>query len=157
MGRHKGERSLKVYLKPHNVELGFSVTVHKIQGKTVDKITIDFNYRPWKQQFEFHSLMVAISRVREAKNIRILEQQPGNVNSDYLIELKPNPKLVIWLAGYGKPISGQAIKWSIKKGQTALDLSSQPTPVQKRPKKAAKSVTVTVFNSFAEFIQTRQT
>lgn len=82
--------------------------------------------------------MVAISRVRAAKNIRILQQQPGNVNNDYLIELKPNPKLVIWLAGYGKPISGQAAKWSIQKAQMALDLSSQPTPVQKKNEKSSQ-------------------
>lgn len=156
ISRKKGEPPLKVYYKPHNAELGFSVTVNKIQGKTVDKIIIDLNYRPWRQQFDFHSLMVAISRVRSSKNIRVLQQQPGNVNFDYLLQLEPNAKLLVWLKGYECPTPGKAAKWSIQKAQTALNLFSNPPAKPKRAKRTTKSAAVRVLQTFAEFQQSQK-
>lgn len=43
MKKQKEETTSKVYYKPQNVKMGFYLTVHRIQGQTIDKLIIDFN------------------------------------------------------------------------------------------------------------------
>ena len=68
-------KQFKICYNPHNIEPGFAVTVHKIQDQTVDNVIIDLNFRPFQTQFDFHSLIVSLSQMRNSNNIRILPRQ----------------------------------------------------------------------------------
>lgn len=153
--RRRGERPFKVWYTPHNCELGFAVTVHKIQGQTLERVIIDLNYRPFQPQFNFHALMVAVSRVRASNHIRILPLQPSSPSLDYLLTVKPDQSLLIWLQGYKKENENEASTWSVEKAQTALNALDNITPPA-RKKTATKSTSVTALQSFAQFQQSRK-
>ncbi len=61
VSRRRGEKAFKLTTKhyyyllhnPHNCELGFVVTVHKIQGQTQERVIIDLNFWPFQPQFGF--------------------------------------------------------------------------------------------------------
>ena len=53
------------------VELGFVITFHKIQGKTVKNNILDLNPRPFPR-ITFNMLLVAVSRVPHGSGLRIL-------------------------------------------------------------------------------------
>jgi len=93
------EFSGRVRAQNHRVELGFVVTFHKIQGKTVNKIVLELNHRPFQPQICFNSLLVAISRVTNRENLRILKARSAT-SLQYLRALHPDPKLAIWLSGF---------------------------------------------------------
>ena len=44
VSRHRG--SVNVY--NHSVDLGFSITFHKVQGQTLQKVILDLNKRPFR-------------------------------------------------------------------------------------------------------------
>jgi hypothetical protein len=54
-------------IKPHAVEFGFAVTIHKMQGQTCERLILDLNKRPFSPQIEFHGLYVALSRVKKSR------------------------------------------------------------------------------------------
>ena len=86
----------KLSFKSHALELGFAITVHKVQGKTCDKIILDLNDRPFKPKINFHALYVALSRVKNSKNIRLMPVQPGKFDLSHLEKLAPPTKLTQW-------------------------------------------------------------
>jgi hypothetical protein len=84
-GRYHG--TINVYR--HSVDLGFSVTFHKVQGQTLDKVILDVNKRPFRPYVDLPGFYVAISRVKSSCNMRIL---PRNSNDgpdlSYLTNLR---------------------------------------------------------------------
>ena len=70
-------------------ELGFSITVHKAMGKTIDKVILALSNRPNRfSQIDYHGFYVAMSRVRRGENIRILINWGVESESlDYIFEL----------------------------------------------------------------------
>jgi ATP-dependent exoDNAse (exonuclease V) alpha subunit len=46
-------------------QLGFSMTVHKDQGRTIDKVVLDLHYKSnHRKQLELDGILVALSRAR---------------------------------------------------------------------------------------------
>ena len=88
-----------VRVQNHRVELGFAVTFHKIQGKTLSKLILELNQRPFNPQICFNSLLVAISRVTSREGLRVLKARSPN-SFLYLTRLKPDPSLKTWLSGF---------------------------------------------------------
>ena len=80
-------------------ELGFIITFHKIQGRTVPRLILELNPRPFLPHLSFSMLLVALSRVRNSQDIRILPMHAG-ANLSYLYKLKPDHRLALWQAGY---------------------------------------------------------
>ena len=81
-------------------ELGYAVTIHKVQGQTCDRLAIDINLRPFLPHISFHGLYVALSRVRESSNLRIMPLQPNIQNLNHLLKLEPPEDLLAWLDGF---------------------------------------------------------
>ena len=94
-----GAQTHSVSSRSHAVELAFSMTFHKVQGKTLDRVVLDLNRRPFNPKVSFTALLVAISRVRSSTHLRILPAQPGQT-FDYLLRLSPDEDLRIWLSGF---------------------------------------------------------
>ncbi len=75
--RHPSRRTGKTKKKflqttTPGVELGFTITLHKIQGQTCEKLIVDINDRPFIPHINFQGLHVAMSRVRRSAALRIL-------------------------------------------------------------------------------------
>jgi hypothetical protein len=90
---------LKVPYFRHGYELGFSVTIHKSQGSTLNRVILDLNSRVGCAgklgQLNWHSLYVALSRVERSAHIRLLEPHSCN-NFTYLERLRPSTLLTDW-------------------------------------------------------------
>jgi hypothetical protein len=55
-------------------QLGFSMTVHKDQGRTIDKVVLDLHYKSKHRKWlGFDGIFVALSRVRCCSSIRLLK------------------------------------------------------------------------------------
>jgi hypothetical protein len=78
------------------VELGFSVTFHKIQGKTMDKIVLQINFRAFTPTLTFNQLYTGLSRVFASENIRLIEKD----NISYIDNLKRSEQVNIVLSCY---------------------------------------------------------
>lgn len=87
--------------KVHRVELSFVVTLHKLQGKTMPKLILELNQRPFAPSITYNAFLVALSRVKKRSDLRILPIQSGK-DILYLQKLKPDINLKIWLTGFDK-------------------------------------------------------
>lgn len=107
-----GIGKVKGTVKRHKVDPGFSVTFHKIQGRTLSKVIVDLNFRKHKPQIDFTMAYVGISRVRRAQDLRCLRPQKEVVIHDgvnkgryqfpaFLTGLKPHVDLLVWEQAYG--------------------------------------------------------
>ena len=60
----------------YDVDLGFAMTFHKCQGKTLDAVVMDLNDQPGTRyrlpKLELEQLYVGMTRVRHYTDIRIL-------------------------------------------------------------------------------------
>ena len=115
----------KVKVKSHPIDLGFAITYHKVQGKTMSKIILDLNKRPFRPQITFTSFYVGVSRVRRGIDMRILPKQFG-MNFKHLIKLQPDPNLSIWLAGF----EDHTGLWNAQKSASLIPKKNKIKPVQ---------------------------
>ena len=67
-----------------------------MQGQTCERLILDLNKRPFSPQIEFHGLNVALSRVKQSRNLRLLPLQPFQTNLNYLLNLKPQLAITNW-------------------------------------------------------------
>ena len=89
----------KVEATTHNVDVGFGVTFHKTQGKTMSKVIVDLNERRFKPPVTLSGAYVALTRVTKGDDMRIMPLHPGK-NLDYLKKLKRDTELAAWLQGF---------------------------------------------------------
>jgi hypothetical protein len=79
------------------------MTYHKVQGKTLDKIILDFNPRPGTNYrmcpLDYFGLYVGISRVRNSRNMRILPLHCG-YDFKHIHKLHCDSNLTRWIQGY---------------------------------------------------------
>jgi uncharacterized protein VirK/YbjX len=83
----------------HRVELSFVITLHKLQGKTMPKLIIELNQRPFPPSITYNALLVALSRVTKRSDLRIMPIKPGS-DLLYLQKLKPDINLKLWLSSF---------------------------------------------------------
>lgn len=58
-------------------DLGFSMTVHKAQGRTIYRVVIDLTDHPNSYgRMEYAAIFVAMSRVEMSDHIRLFEKDP---------------------------------------------------------------------------------
>ena len=104
-------------LNEYPVELSFAMTVEKSQGQTLDYAIIALGgRRGQKCQFDYASVYVAFSRVREKSQVRLLLKQ-DNVRAKreallYLPLLKPNKATKAFFSGFeANPIAWEHRVW----------------------------------------------
>ncbi len=85
--RHKG----------HPITLAFAFTDFKIQGKTLDYITLSLANRPFPPHIDLKGFYVMISRVRRADAIRVLSKHD---DLKHLGNLRHAHELAVWHASY---------------------------------------------------------
>ena len=80
--------------KSHMVELGFAFTFYKVQGATLDRVILDFDFHT-RIECSFPSVYVGLSRVRQIKDLRLL---PRTAKADtWLASLKWADELAAWM------------------------------------------------------------
>lgn len=90
-----------VSYQSHHVSLAFAVTMHKVQGKTLEKAVIALSNHGGRWKPTFEQLLVAITRVRNADDLRILPSLSLSDAHFYsLCDLKPDQYVTEWLAGH---------------------------------------------------------
>jgi hypothetical protein len=62
--------------KSHMIELGFAFTFYKIQGATLEKLILDFNF-PTAMECKFAAIYVGITRVRRKQDLFLLKLDPA--------------------------------------------------------------------------------
>ena len=77
----------------------FSITFAKLQGKTLPKVCIDPNCRPFQPQVDAQGIHVATTRVRKREDMRRLPLQPGG-NYEHITNLLHHPYLALYFAGF---------------------------------------------------------
>jgi hypothetical protein len=101
-------------------ELGFSMTIHKAQGRTMKRVILALVARP-QMQLEFAAIYVAMSRVKNRDHIRLLYHDNGDTHKafQYLTKLHLNPYVGIYYAGYE---SNFASHWNMDKALLSCSL-----------------------------------
>lgn len=97
----------------HGVDLGFAVTLHKIEKQTCERLIVDLKYRPFKPQISFAGFFVAVSRLQRSDSLRIMPLQPKTANLKQLKTLEPPVRLSTWLSGYDHDVywNPKFIQW----------------------------------------------
>ena len=94
----------KISIRDHfPFDLGFAMTIHKAQGRTLDKIILCLTSRPEAiTQMTLASLYVSLSRVKHSKDIRILYHSPqqNTVEIEYLSFLNSNNNVQCYYSGF---------------------------------------------------------
>jgi hypothetical protein len=90
-----------VILPQFPLELGFAMTIHKAQGRTLPRVILALSVRP-TQQIEFAAFYVAMSRVEERNHIRILSHENRDIGQSlyYLTKLHFNPHVSMFYSGF---------------------------------------------------------
>ena len=123
-----GTYNRTVYVKRHQVDAGFAITFHKVQGQTMDKVIVDINKRCFKPHLCYTAFYVAISRVKQGADLRVLAPQPGTGHFHHLKDLVPPRELVAWMQGFDR-VSGV---WSAAKAKEAYLRHNGVAPPKKR-------------------------
>ena len=90
------------------VQMSFAYTFHKAVGQTIPKLIPCLSKRPKSLcQLTYRSLLVALSRVEEGKNMRLLFDPRDDLS--YLTKLKPPKDYFIWLKGF---VDSNDNKWN---------------------------------------------
>jgi hypothetical protein len=87
------------------------MTVHKAQGRTINKVVLDLNYKPnYNKRLKFDGIFVALSRVRCRSNIRLIKHANTSLEEayGYISRLRPAPNVMAFYRGFtGNPEKGQ--------------------------------------------------
>jgi hypothetical protein len=101
--------SQALFKYPFPMELAFAMTVHKAQGRTLSRIIVALSQQPNKAaEMKYAAVFVALSRVRHADHIRLLQhnhvnmsQQQGRMKTyHYLTELVQDSFVTKFYKGY---------------------------------------------------------
>ncbi len=79
----------------HMVELGFAFTFYKVQGATLAKVILDFNFK-YHMQCKFSAVYVGLSRVRNSADLRLLPSVSATCDT-WLAELRWSAELKLWM------------------------------------------------------------
>ena len=91
--------SVKVDVAPPGITLAFSITCHKVQGATLDRIILYLQRSKFSIQLDLTSIYVLLSRVREYKHLRIWPLRKGE-NIKHLQEIERDMTNPVWFAGF---------------------------------------------------------
>ena len=124
----------KLSFSSHHVTLAFAVTMHKVQGKTLEKaiICLANHDKRWKPSFE--QLLVAITRVRHADDLRFFPSLCASDRNFYsLRDLSPNADVTKWFDGEFDPLGFRFYEETtekLQKKQSSATKKSAPEQLQ---------------------------
>ena len=92
----------RAYLQDHfPLELGFAITIYKVQGRTIYKIIVALSKHPEeKLRFIFEGVYTALSRIRKSEDMRLLLTNKDWNTLDYIASLEKDPEITQFFKGY---------------------------------------------------------
>jgi hypothetical protein len=103
-------------------QLGFSMPVHKTQGRTIDKVVLNLHYKSnHRKRLGFDGMFVALSRVRCCSSIPLITHTHTSFEKayGYISRLKPAPDVIDFYRGFtGNPQEGQVWGMELALGST---------------------------------------
>ena len=94
---------------PMPYDIGFAMTVHKAQGRTLDRVVVDLtNHGTHYSRMKFAAVFVAMSRVRKGCDIRLLAHKEIGQKHDpvmayeYLCDLRPLHEAAAFCHGFSR-------------------------------------------------------
>ena len=99
----------------HGLDLGYSITFHKCQGRTIERVILETNKYP-KVKLNHSMVLVGLTRVRDLAHIRTMPLLDGQTNT-HLYKLRADPVMLAWLKGF-ETDSGL---WSYSKAHESLN------------------------------------
>jgi PIF1-like helicase len=115
IGRYSQSRTVPIR-QTHAFEPAFSLTFHKVQGKTLERVILELSERPFTPGVDFNSLLVALSRVTSSCKLRVVGFDDDSA-LDYLRSIRPAQELMFWLAGFENGCG----KWDINSSRAAVE------------------------------------
>ena len=95
LGKTARLRKAKIKVRTYWVDLAFAVTFFKVQGRTEERIILDFNCAGSNQMdVNLPAFYVGVSRVRHSSHMRILPMSAAT--REHLLNLKFSKALVQW-------------------------------------------------------------
>ena len=88
---------------PFPYELAFAATIHKAQGRTIKKVVVDLTEHPdGTLKLSFASVLVALSRIKERMDIRLIHHASMSFESAYgcITKLQPHPDVTAFYKGF---------------------------------------------------------
>ncbi len=100
-------------------DLAFSMTIHKAQGRTINRVVIALTSRPIPiLQLKYASIFVGMSRVKKSDHIRLLEHGRGSPLGnrrdalEYLTGLLPRKNINIYNVGFPAGFEKSSSYWN---------------------------------------------
>ena len=109
---HFGKSSYGDKRNPHQLQCGFSYTLHKVQGTTLDDaVALVLHERPKtiRHLFTCSALYVALSRVRQPELLFALPEEIQDHSWNYIVKLKPNQEVVSFVVNMSKKMDGDQL------------------------------------------------
>ena len=132
------------------VQLAFSYTFHKAVGQTIPKLILCLSKRPqYLAQLTYRLLLVALTRVENKKNIKILSSAKEDLS--YLCSLKSPEDYFIWIKGFENSADRrwnveESLKEFMKKNEVHED-KTKSRNMKRFPSICAKSTNMKRFPS----------
>jgi hypothetical protein len=98
--------------------IGFAMTVHKAQGRTIHRVIIDLTKHPLHiNRMKYASIFVAMSRVKAKHHIRLLKHSnmPLKQSYEYIEKLKPDENVLRFYNGFENTEPDGGMTWSWEK------------------------------------------
>jgi hypothetical protein len=124
------DKNITIITQSHCVDLAFSVTVYKVQGKTLPKAVVCLGMDSDRRAYSFEMFLVAVTRVRFACDLRMF---PGasSRKKESLLRLRPNDYTTQWFDKRMFDASG-------RRGYTDARGSAAPQKKQRLPATPSK-------------------
>ena len=139
--------------KVHGLELGFSVTLHKLQSKNIPLLILSIYKRGCPPEISLMALLVALSRVREGRNVRLL---PPHANAGltpfaHLRNLRSSENFRIWIAGFDDNgiWSAERASQARRNNQVAIRITRTSQPRTRRSGRRTQAGTGEILNQTA--------
>ena len=150
-----------IQAKVHGLELGFSVTLHKLQSINIPLLILSIYKRGCAPEISLMALLVALSRVREGRNVRLL---PPHANAGltpfaHLRNLRSSENFRIWIAGFDDNgiWSAERASQARRNNQVAIRITRTSQPRTRRSGRRTQAGTGEILNQTATTTRTTTT
>lgn len=115
------------------IDIGFAITVPKIQGRTIRREILSLSKHPIPAlRCKYEQLYTSMSRITNHNDCRLLLNHNDRSTLGYIANLKKDPYTAYYFAGFGAEVTGEPSSWNETLAARAAGFlpkaSNLPTP-----------------------------
>ena len=120
------------------IDIGFAITVPKIQGRTIRREILSLSKHPIPAlRCKYEQLYTSMSRITNHNDCRLLLNHNDRSTLGYIANLKKDPYTAYYFAGFGAEVTGEPSSWNETLAARAAgflpEASNLPTPSSSKP------------------------